>query len=156
MGYPFLLIALLDGVTKGYCSKKTSGHTKTVRDAHHDHIECVKYFDQAHVYIQKEEYPKGKRYIPEHYPVFLFDEECRITDDIRCIKIGGHTIGSSIVEVKWDDRVYVLCGDECYTRDNFRKRIATGNSFCKEKSEQFARKYSGEQYVCLLCHDNSL
>ena len=33
MGYLFLLIALLAGVTKGYCGKKTSGYTNSLRDA---------------------------------------------------------------------------------------------------------------------------
>lgn len=33
MGYLFLLIALLAGVTKGYCGKKTSGFTNGFRDA---------------------------------------------------------------------------------------------------------------------------
>jgi len=33
MGYLFLLIALLAGVTKGYCGKKTSGCTNSLRDA---------------------------------------------------------------------------------------------------------------------------
>lgn len=33
MGYLFLLTALLAGVTKGYCGKKTSGYTNSLRDA---------------------------------------------------------------------------------------------------------------------------
>ena len=33
MGYLFLLIALLAGVTKGYCGKKTSGYTNNFSDA---------------------------------------------------------------------------------------------------------------------------
>lgn len=33
MGYLFLLIALLAGTTKGYCGKKTSGYTNSLRDA---------------------------------------------------------------------------------------------------------------------------
>ena len=33
MGYLFLSIALLAGVTKGYCGKKTSGYTNSLRDA---------------------------------------------------------------------------------------------------------------------------
>ena len=33
MGYVFLAAALLAGVTKGYCGKKTSGYTKNFRDA---------------------------------------------------------------------------------------------------------------------------
>ncbi|MBO7187431.1 MAG: EamA family transporter [Clostridia bacterium] len=33
MGYLFLLVALLAGVTKGYCGKRTSGYTNTFNDA---------------------------------------------------------------------------------------------------------------------------
>lgn len=33
MGYVFLAISLLCGATKGYCGKRTSGHTERITDA---------------------------------------------------------------------------------------------------------------------------
>lgn len=124
-----------------------------ITHAHHDHIECVKYFEQATIYIQNEEYERGRKYIPEHFSVQLFEEECQIAEGVRVIRIGGHTRGSCVVEVTQGSKQYVLCGDECYTFYNLKNKVATGTSYCKEKSEEFIRKYGNGEYVCLLCHD---
>ena len=124
-----------------------------ITHAHHDHIGCVEYFEQATIYIQCEEYVKGKEYIPEHFTVRLFEEVCQIADGVRIVRIGGHTKGSCVVEVRLENKKYVLCGDECYTFYNLKNKVATGSSFCKEKSEAFVRKYGSGEYVCLLCHD---
>ena len=35
-----------------------------ITHSHHDHIECVKYFENAVIHIQKDEYEIGKKYIP--------------------------------------------------------------------------------------------
>ena len=124
-----------------------------ITHAHHDHIECVKYFEQAEIYIQNEEYERGKKYIPEHFSVHLFEEECQIAEGVRTVKIGGHTRGSCVVEVTQGSARYVLCGDECYTFYNLKNKVATGSSFYKKKSEEFIRKYGSGEYICLLCHD---
>ncbi|MBQ7935747.1 MAG: MBL fold metallo-hydrolase [Clostridia bacterium] len=124
-----------------------------ITHAHHDHIEAVKYFKSATVYIQKEEYIKGKKYIPDGFKVCLFDEGYLLGKDIRIVKIGGHSIGSCVVEVFKDGKIYVLCGDECYSYENLREKIPTGTTVCAEKSKAFIEKYSSGQYCCLLCHD---
>ena len=41
--------------------------------AHHDHIECVKYFENAVIHIQKDEFEYGKTYIPSNFNLNLFD-----------------------------------------------------------------------------------
>ena len=124
-----------------------------ITHAHHDHIACVNYFENATIYIQEDEYEKGKKYIPEHFSVRLFQEECQIAEGVLCVKIGGHSKGSCVVEVTREDVIYVLCGDECYTLYNLENKVPTGSSCCKEKSEAFIQKYVNEEYVCLLCHD---
>lgn len=121
--------------------------------AHHDHIECVKYFDRAVIHIQKDEYEKGKKYIPENFLVQLFEEECQLADGVRCVKMGGHTKGSCVVEVVQGEKKYVLCGDECYTFYNLKNKVPTASRFCKEKSAEFIERYGSGDYVCLLCHD---
>lgn len=124
-----------------------------ITHAHHDHIACVKYFENATIYIQKDEYEKGKKYIPENFSLFLFEEECLIAEGVRCVKVGGHSKGSCVVEVACGDKQYVLCGDECYTFYNLKNKVPTGSSFCKEKSEEFIKHYGNGEYICLLCHD---
>ena len=125
-----------------------------ITHAHHDHIECVKYFENAVIHIQKDEYKYGKTYIPSKFNLNLFDNEFYITKNVKVINIGGHSIGSCIVEIYKDKKIYVVSGDECYLRENLTQKIPTGSSFNKQKSEQFILKYSDTKYEVLLCHDN--
>ncbi len=124
-----------------------------ISHSHHDHIECVKYFKNATIHVEKREYTSGKRYIPDDFKVNVFEDEFYISKNIKIIKIGGHSIGSCIVEINADDRVYVISGDECYSRDCLTKRIPTGASFDLELSRKFIEKYSDNKYTVLLCHD---
>lgn len=124
-----------------------------ITHAHRDHIGSVKYFRNADIYIQNEEYEKGKKYIPTGFRVTTFDEEICVKEHLHVKKIGGHSIGSSIVEFEWNGQQYVICGDECYLKWNLENRIITGCSKCKEKSLYFINKYSSNQYIPLLCHE---
>lgn len=125
-----------------------------ITHAHGDHIEAVKHFLNADIYIQKDEYERGKKYIPSEYRVHLFDKEVDVANHLHVVNIGGHSIGSSVVEFKRDGQQYVICGDECYLQWNLENKIITGASKCKEKSLYFIHKYSSNQYVPLLCHDS--
>ena len=124
-----------------------------ITHSHHDHIECVKYFKNAIVHIQKDEYEIGKKYIPNDMRLNIFNDRYSICDDIEIIKIGGHTKGSCIVEVRNCGDCYVIVGDECYIRGNFAKKIPTGTSYCPKRSIEFLKKYGDGKYVILLCHD---
>lgn len=122
--------------------------------AHHDHIECVSYFDKSTVYIQRDEYEKsGRKYIPTHFNTVLFEDEIEIVEGIRAIRIGGHSVGSCVVEITDKATVYVIAGDECYLYECIERGIPTGSSCCPEKSRAFIEKYGKEPYRVLLCHD---
>ena len=124
-----------------------------ITHSHHDHIECVKYFNNATIHIQKDEYEKGKKYIPDCFRVNVFENEYQITKGLKVIKIGGHSKGSCIVEVKINEKTYIIAGDECYLRECLTKKIPTGSSFNKDASMEFIEKYSHKDYTVLLCHD---
>ena len=124
-----------------------------ITHAHHDHIECAKYFKNAVIYIQKDEYEAGKGYLAENLNIRTFDEEMQICDGIKAVKIGGHSKGSSIVEITDADKKYIIAGDECYMRDCLAKQIPTGVSYNPEKSRAFIKKYGKGEYTVLLCHD---
>lgn len=124
-----------------------------ITHAHHDHIECINYFKNARIFIQKDEYADGKGYIDENMKVVLFSDEIEVCDGVRAVKIGGHSIGSCVVEVDGDKK-YVIIGDECYKRECIEKDIPTGTSYCLEKSKEFLRKYGNGEYKVLTCHDN--
>ena len=124
-----------------------------ITHSHHDHIECVKYFKNAVIHIQKDEYECGKGYIPQSFKINLFDEKYKINKDIEIVKIGGHSIGSCIVEFMMSGKTYIIAGDECYSRECLNKRIITGVSYNRDKSKKFIKKFSNKKYTVLLCHD---
>lgn len=124
-----------------------------ITHAHHDHIECVKYFKNAVVHIQEDEYCKGEKYLAGHPCVCTFQNEKKIDEGVKIVKIGGHSCGSSVVECITGDKISVLCGDECYSLYNIRNRIPTATSFSPANSKAFIEKYTQDPYLCLLCHD---
>ena len=82
-----------------------------------------------------------------------FDEEMLICDGIKAVKIGGHSKGSSIVEITDSGKKYIIAGDECYMRDCLAKQIPTGVSYNPEKSRAFIKKYGAGEYTVFLCHE---
>ena len=124
-----------------------------ITHAHHDHIECVEAYKNAVVYIQRDEYEKGKKYFGKEQKTVLFDDELEIYKGILCKKIGGHSIGSSIVIIDKDEREYVIVGDECYSKECLSKKIPTGSSKNLKNSIAFINTYSDSRYICLLCHE---
>lgn len=117
--------------------------------SHEDHIESVGYYKNAVIHIQKDEYSHGKKYIPDDFCVNLFDDELQLTEDVKVKKIGGHSLGSCIVQAK----NYVLCGDECYYKKCLTDKIMTGASCNELASLDFINTYSHEKYKPLLFHD---
>ena len=127
-----------------------------ITHSHHDHIEAIKHFKNAVVHITKSEYERGKRFIPDGFTVSAFENELELTPQIKIIEWGGHSYGSSVVEIKTDTVTHVLAGDECYTSWNIQNKIGTGASRDRSKSNEFVKKYSDEKYVVHTCHDKTL
>lgn len=123
-----------------------------ITHSHHDHIECVSSFKNAEVFIQKDEYDSGKSYIDKEMNVTLFDDEFDVCEGVKIVKVGGHSIGSCVVEIDADKK-YVIIGDECYKRDCIDMKIPTGASYSVEKSKEFIQKYGNGEYNILMCHD---
>lgn len=124
-----------------------------ITHSHHDHIECVKYFKNAVVHIQKDEYESGIGYISEGFNVNVFVNEFSVCENVKVLKIGGHSKGSCVVEIMKDDIIYVIAGDECYLRECLTKKIPTGSSYNQNASRGFIEKYCENRYTVLLCHD---
>ena len=124
-----------------------------ITHAHHDHTQCAKYFPGAMIHIQEDEYARGSRHLTENPRISTFREETTVEEGVRVVCIGGHTKGSCIVECSYGDDIFVLCGDECYSRRNLLERIPTGASVSPDHSRAFVEKYSAEPYICLLSHE---
>ena len=120
-----------------------------ITHSHHDHIEAIRYYENATIHIQKDQYPSGKMYIPTSFDVHLIYDEFSLAEKIIIRKIGGHSIGSCIVLA--DN--YVLCGDECYYEKCLTDKICTGASHNKEASEKFIVEFNKNKYIPLLFHD---
>lgn len=117
--------------------------------SHHDHIEAIRYYRNATIHIQRDEYLGAKKYIPVDFSVHLFEDSAALTDRVTVRKIGGHTVGSCIVLADH----YVLCGDECYYATSLTDKICTGVSCNEATSQAFIEEFSKEIYHPLLFHD---
>ena len=124
--------------------------------AHHDHIEGVMHFTGATVYLQQAEYEKGKKYLPEGTPLVLFEEGLNLCPGVKIVTVGGHSRGSSVVEITDGTKTFVVCGDECYSPRCLEEGILTGSSVCPEKSRAFLQTYGTGEYIPLLCHQMPL
>lgn len=108
---------------------------------------------KAVIYIQKDEYEAGKDYLSKDLNIRTFEDEMRICDGVKAVKIGGHSRGSSIVEITDVDKPCIIAGDECYMRECLTKQIPTGTSYNFENSCAFIQKYGKGGYTVFLCHD---
>ena len=91
----------------------------------------------------------AKKYAPEPKNIVCFNDYAEIAENVVVQHIGGHSEGSSVVRVK----DMVLCGDECYTRENLTLKKPTGSSFDLEKSTHFVQKYGVLEEKAILFHD---
>lgn len=124
-----------------------------ITHAHHDHIECANYFKDANIYIQEDEYTNGKDYLKDNTKIKIFQDIVSICDNVKAVKIGGHSKGSCIVKIDAADKTVVISGDECYLRECLQKQIPTESTCCLEKSVGFIKEYASDKYDVLLCHD---
>lgn len=123
-----------------------------ITHSHHDHIEAIKYYGNAVIHIQKDEYVMAKKYIPTSFTVHLIDVEFSLAKNVIMRKMGGHSIGSCIVLA--DN--YVFCGDECYYEKCLTDKICTGASYNEELSRIFIKEFSKDTYIPLLFHDPNI
>lgn len=117
--------------------------------AHGDHAGCAHYYSNALFWIQEEALEPARKYLPEDPRLQLFQDAIQPAEGITIRHMGGHARGSCIVELGST----ILCGDECYTRENLTRAIPTGSCRDAEKSAAFIRQYSQPQYRTILFHD---
>ena len=108
--------------------------------------------EKTKILLQEQEYEKGKKYLQSNRKITLFKEEIEPIPGLRMRCIGGHSVGSCIVELGNT----VIAGDECYTRRNLEERIPTATSVNPEKSKAFIETYSDPRYRVLLCHEEPI
>ena len=124
--------------------------------SHHDHIDAVRYYPQAAVHLHESELEAARPYLAGCSHIVPFSGGLTISDGIELRHVGGHSPGSSIVLVHGADETVVLCGDECYSRDNLTLGIPTASSHCPERSRGFIEEYRKACYRTVLFHDPDL
>ena len=124
-----------------------------VTHSHHDHIDALRHYPQATVHIHKDAFETAGRYLTGSDKVSVFDNSLILANGIEIRYIGGHSKGSSIVLISGIEKTFVLCGDECYTKENLTECIPTGSSACPPKSKLFVEEYRKEKYETVLFHD---
>ena len=123
-----------------------------ITHADHDHIDGVHHFENAIIHIQEDEYARGKHYIPDTFKVELFKEDKIVAEEVKVVKIGGHQIGSCVVEFEFNNLKCVVVGDECYSDYNIKNKVPTASTCNIENSTAFIEKYAGNEYTLLLMH----
>ncbi len=115
---------------------------------HHDHIDGVRHFPKAVFHIQESEYPLGKNYFNKDAKISTFIDGCELCGGIKVIKIGGHSVGSCIVEFPFGKKTGVISGDEIY----YKCRLDEAKGKDADKCSPFVRKYSDEKYEVFVMH----
>lgn len=143
-------------VLETYGIKRNEITDVIITHAHHDHIDAVKYYPDASIYIHKNELDEAKQYLTACQHVCLMEGDKVISENIEFKHVGGHSAGSGVVLINTNEKMIVLCGDECYTKENLSSKKPTGCSCRLDKSEWFVREFSKPEYRPILFHDPDL
>ncbi|MBQ4088221.1 MAG: MBL fold metallo-hydrolase [Clostridia bacterium] len=136
--------------------KRTEITDVFISHAHHDHIDALRYYPQAVVHIQRNEAEEAGRHLKNAKNIAWFDSGKTLWEGAEILHIGGHSAGSSVLTVSAKDKTFVLCGDECYTKENLIEEKPTGSSVDIKASEHFVKTYGKPPYVPVLFHDNEI
>ena len=138
---------------ESYGVKRTEITDIVITHAHHDHIDAIRHYMGAAVFIHENEKKAAEEYLHSHKVKYIFEDSKPLCDGAEFRRIGGHSPGSGIVLISEKDRTLVLCGDECYTRENLLLGKPTGCSCDVEKSTSFVKEYAKDCYIPVLFHD---
>jgi len=86
--------------------------------------------------------------------ITTFDDEIMLYNFFKIKKIGGHSIGSSVVFFEYKGGKYCFTGDEFYLTDNIEKNIGSGTVANHRKNIDFLKFLVSGNYKLFLFHDN--
>ena len=135
------------GIMRGEITNVLLTHT------HGDHADCVGYYPNATVCVHESERAEAEKRLCGNARLLTFSDSLELTDRIRMVHIGGHSVGSSVVEIKTPEKTILMCGDECYHKSIFDSPDRLARSACRESSLAFFRKYSSPEYAPIVFHD---
>ena len=122
---------------------------------HHDHVDGIRYYQNATIYVHESEKDEVVKRAPNN-DITTFSSEYKIADNVVIKHIGGHSKGSSVVEIKTPKTTIVLCGDESYHKLCFNSLDRVKVGYNVERSTYFYTKYSKPRYTTILFHDDTI
>lgn len=130
-----------------------------ISHSHSDHIDSVVHFNKARIYIQEDEAKAGAQVLPKDGRVVTFESEyiMPLADgELRARKIGGHSIGSSVVYLTSEENKYVLIGDEFYSPRCISENRRAGMPKNPEANSAFLAELRESEYIPIIFHDPDL
>ncbi len=120
---------------------------------HSDHAANVALYPKATVIVNRREAESAFLKTIGRDRLVTFDESYAVIPGITVRRVGGHTAGSSYVEVAVGKKTYLLAGDEAYLPENLAKLIPVGSVVDVEANLKFLTmaKRSGAEVLTL--HD---
>ncbi len=129
---------------------------------HFDHIGSVDKFKNSNIYIQENELKevyklKGfqniKDFLKKNNRVITFKQSLTLYDNINIERIGGHSIGSSVVFLKHKDIEFCFTGDEIYSQKNVEEQVGVGSFYNHQKNIDFIKRLAKGNYKIFNFHE---
>ncbi len=133
-----------------------------ITHSHFDHIGNIEKFPDAKIYIQKDEFEYFKKnyksdvisnFINGNNNIITFDDSYVLYNIFKITKIGGHSIGSSIVSFNYMKKEYLITGDECYLYYNYSNQKPVGTYYNINKNIEFIKNIQGKNKIILTMHE---
>lgn len=129
---------------------------------HFDHIGSVHKFKNSNIYIQENEFKEVfklrgfqdiKDFLKKNNRIITFKDSLKLYDNINIEKVGGHSIGSSVVFLKHNDIEFCFTGDEIYSQKNVDEQIGVGSFYNHQKNIDFIKRLAKGNYKIFNFHE---
>jgi glyoxylase-like metal-dependent hydrolase (beta-lactamase superfamily II) len=97
--------------------------------AHFDHAGGIDLYPRANIVVNERERNSGALKNVNSSRIIMFKDDFSVSQGITVRRAGGHTPGSSYVEISYGPEKIILTGDEAYLPENVSKGIPVG-AFC--------------------------
>lgn len=135
------------GITPESVTKIVLSHT------HSDHAANVPLYPNATVIVNRREADSAFLRTVAKERLVTFDESCAVVPGMTVRRVGGHTPGSSYIELALGGKTYWLTGDEAYLPENVSKLIPVGAFVDLEANLKFLALAKNSGAVVLTMHD---
>ena len=123
---------------------------------HSDHAANVPLYPKATVIVNRREAGSSFLKTVGKERLVTFDESCAVVPGMTVRRVGGHTSGSSYVELALGGKTYLLAGDEAYLPENVSKLIPVGSTVDIAANLAFLTMAKNSGAVVLTLHDSAV